>query len=95
MILDRPVWNSLTTRHAAVSVGGERARRFASDIGPLAGLRDDDPASFAELAALGSVIVIQADRKTPHEAVIRVMEAAHRLGYTHLTFATQAPSSEP
>jgi biopolymer transport protein ExbD len=41
------------------------------------------------------VIVIQADRKTPHEAVIRVMEAAHRLGYTHLTFATQAPSSEP
>ena len=40
------------------------------------------------------VIVIQADRKTPHEAVIRVMEAARRLGYTHLTFATQAPGPE-
>ncbi|HCU52748.1 MAG TPA: biopolymer transporter ExbD [Gammaproteobacteria bacterium] len=41
------------------------------------------------------VVVIQADRKTPHEAVVRVMEAARRLGYTHLTFATQAPGSEP
>lgn len=36
------------------------------------------------------VIVVQADRKTPHEAVIRVMDVARRLGYTSLTFATQA-----
>jgi biopolymer transport protein ExbD len=41
------------------------------------------------------VIVVQADRKTPHEAVIRVMDSARRLGFTHLTFATQAPASEP
>jgi len=41
------------------------------------------------------VVVIQADRKTPHEAVVNVMEAARRLGYTHLTFATQAPGNEP
>lgn len=34
-------------------------------------------------------IVIQADRRTPHEAVIRVMDVARRLGFTHLTFATQ------
>lgn len=40
------------------------------------------------------VIVVQADRKTPHEAVVRVMDVSRRLGYTHLTFATQAPSSE-
>ena len=40
------------------------------------------------------VIIVQADRKTPHEAVIRVMEATQRLGFTHLTFATQAPASE-
>jgi len=40
------------------------------------------------------VIVIQADRKTPHEAVIRVMDSARRLGFTHLTFATKAPGSE-
>ncbi len=35
------------------------------------------------------VVVIQADRRTPHEAVIRVMDTARRLGYMHLTFATQ------
>jgi biopolymer transport protein ExbD len=40
------------------------------------------------------VIVIQADRKTPHEAVVRVMDVARRLGFTHLTFATQAPADE-
>ncbi len=40
------------------------------------------------------VIVIQADRKTPHEAVIRVMDSARRLGYTRITFATQAPGPD-
>lgn len=35
------------------------------------------------------VVVISADRKTPHEAVIRVMDAARRLGFDHITFATQ------
>ncbi len=39
-------------------------------------------------------IVIQADRKTPHEAVVRVMDAARRLGYNQLTFATQAPGPD-
>lgn len=41
------------------------------------------------------LIVVQADRKTPHEAVIRVMDVSRRLGFTHLTFATQAAVSEP
>jgi biopolymer transport protein ExbD len=48
------------------------------------------------LAARGKkdpVIIIRADGKTPHEAVVRVMDAARRLGYTHLTFATQQPVS--
>lgn len=39
------------------------------------------------------LIVVHADAKTPHEAVVRVMEAARRLGFTHLSFATQPPSS--
>ena len=39
------------------------------------------------------LIIIHADGKTPHEAVVRVMDAARRLGYTHLTFATQQPVS--
>ena len=39
------------------------------------------------------LIIIHADAKTPHEAVVRVMDAARRLGYTRLTFATQQPVS--
>jgi len=40
------------------------------------------------------VIVIQADRKTPHETVIRVMDVARRLGISNISFATQAPAKE-
>ncbi len=39
------------------------------------------------------VIVIHADGKAPHEAVVGVMEAARRLGYSRLTFATQKPAT--
>jgi biopolymer transport protein ExbD len=38
------------------------------------------------------VVVVHADGKTPHEAVVRVMDTARRLGYAHLTFATQQPA---
>ena len=37
------------------------------------------------------LIIVRADAKTTHESVIRIMDAARRLGYTHLTFATQQP----
>lgn len=40
------------------------------------------------------VVVVYADAKTPHEAVVRAMDAARRLGYTHLTFATQHPPAK-
>lgn len=38
-------------------------------------------------------IVIYADGKTPHQAVIHAMDAARRLGFTNLTFATQQQAS--
>ena len=38
------------------------------------------------------LVIIQADAKTPHEAVVRAMDAARRLGLTHLSFATQQPA---
>ncbi|HEX7044669.1 MAG TPA: biopolymer transporter ExbD [Burkholderiales bacterium] len=40
------------------------------------------------------LVVIQADAKTPHEAVVRVMDVARRLGLTRLTFATQQPAPD-
>jgi biopolymer transport protein ExbD len=37
------------------------------------------------------MIVVHADAKTPHEAVVRVMDVARRLGLSRLSFATQQP----
>ena len=49
----------------------------------------------AMLHAAGSMkdplVIVNADGRTPHEAVVRVMDTARRLGFTRLTFATQQP----
>ena len=50
--LDRPVWASLTTFHAAIAVGDGLARRYPDDVNLFASARDDDPAALAALAAL-------------------------------------------
>lgn len=50
--LDRPVWASLTTHHAALSEGNELARRFVRDVNLFASALDDTPASVAALATL-------------------------------------------
>ncbi|HFE37049.1 MAG TPA: biopolymer transporter ExbD [Gammaproteobacteria bacterium] len=34
-------------------------------------------------------VIIRADGQTPHQAVIRAMDAARQLGFSRLTFATQ------
>jgi predicted GNAT family acetyltransferase len=64
-MLDRPVWNALATRQTEFAVGGDRARRFAPDIGPLSSARDDEPASLAALAELvppdGTLLLLQGD----------------------------------
>ena len=51
-LLDNPIWNSLYTRHARFAQGGELARRFDPEIGPLAGLREQSIEAYAELGAL-------------------------------------------
>ncbi|MBI1422944.1 MAG: biopolymer transporter ExbD [Gammaproteobacteria bacterium] len=35
------------------------------------------------------LVIIDADAKTPHEAVVHVMDMAQQLGFTHLTFSTR------
>lgn len=37
------------------------------------------------------IVVINADARTPHQAVVNVMEAARRAGLFNLTFKTEAP----
>ncbi len=88
-VLDRPVWNALSTRQAAFSVGGERACRFAPDIGPFAASRDDDRASLAELAALvpadGTLLLLQADPiALPPGIVIATSAPGVQMVATHL-----------
>lgn len=64
-LLRRPVWTALVTRHATFAIGGENARRFVPDVGPLAGARDDSPESLHALAELvptsGTLLLLQAD----------------------------------
>lgn len=40
-------------------------------------------------------LIISADAKTPHQAVITAMDAARQLGLVHLTFATKKPEADP
>src|SRR5262249_35396412 len=50
--LDRPIWASLTTFHAPLGEGDERARRFSRDVNLFASARDDRADAQAALAAL-------------------------------------------
>jgi predicted GNAT family acetyltransferase len=50
--LDRPVWASLDTQHAALSVGGTLARRYAPEVNRFASASDDTPQALAALADL-------------------------------------------
>ncbi|MCK9532959.1 MAG: biopolymer transporter ExbD [Gammaproteobacteria bacterium] len=36
-------------------------------------------------------VILSADRKTAHEAVVQAMDAAGQLGYLHITIATAKP----
>jgi predicted GNAT family acetyltransferase len=64
-MLDRPIWNALSTRHAALAEGGDLARRYVPDIHPFACSRDNSPESvraLADIAAPGETLVfLQAD----------------------------------
>lgn len=50
--LDRPVWASLSTCHAALSEGGALAKRFARDVNLFASAQDDSEEALAALADL-------------------------------------------
>lgn len=67
-LLDRPIWHSLTTRHAGFARGDGAARRFDPRTSPFAAVRDDTPESLADLAPLipegDSVLLMQAE-ETP------------------------------
>jgi predicted GNAT family acetyltransferase len=99
-ILDRPVWSSLATRHAAFAIGQDRARRFAPDIGPLAGARDDEVESLAALAELvptdGTLLLLQADPIVLPQTLVTTMTAlGAQMVLGELTHVTADPRIEP
>lgn len=51
-LLDRPVWNALTSRQAHLAQGDDRAWRIGADYGLFAASRDQTPESLAALADL-------------------------------------------
>lgn len=50
--LDNPIWNALSTDHASLAEGDDRARRYPFEIGPLAGMRDASAESYESLGPL-------------------------------------------
>lgn len=50
--LDRPVWASLTTRHAQLALGNGLAKRYPPDVNRFASACDDGPEAAQALAAL-------------------------------------------
>jgi ribosomal protein S18 acetylase RimI-like enzyme len=64
-LLDNPIWNSLATGHAHLSIGAQTgrglARRYPADIGPLSAIRELSSEAYADLAAIvpeGDVAVL-------------------------------------
>jgi len=60
-LLDSPIWNALLTEHRALALGDEHARRYPSEIGPLAGTPDQSQASYDALRPLagpGGLVVL-------------------------------------
>ena len=51
-LLDNPIWGALTTRHAYLAIGSERAKRYPREITSLVGLAGSTPAALDDLATL-------------------------------------------
>lgn len=63
-VLDRPIWNALTTRQAALGIGDARARRFRPEINLFVAAADpsaDNLAAAAVLAGDQGVAMVEAE----------------------------------
>jgi ribosomal protein S18 acetylase RimI-like enzyme len=53
-ILDNPIWGALTTDHVHLAVGGDTARRYREEIGPLSGMPEQSDVGYGALTPLFS-----------------------------------------
>ncbi len=83
-LLDRPVWNALTSRQAHLARGDARALRFAPDYGLFAAGADLTAASLAGLAPLippdaGIALVETAAVEAPPGTTVLQHRAIHQM----------------
>lgn len=95
-ILDRPIWSTLSTRHAQFAHGTARACRFDTDISPFASTMDDSDASIDELgrllSAVDEVMLLQRDPiVVPGNAVVE--QTGEGVQMVASTFTYSAPGS--
>jgi ribosomal protein S18 acetylase RimI-like enzyme len=67
-MLDNPVWNALTTRHAGFALGDGRVRRYPADVAPFlatAGTGEVVDDESAGLATPGETLYMMAAEPTP------------------------------
>jgi predicted GNAT family acetyltransferase len=96
-ILDRPIWHALTSRQADFALGAGQARRFAADIGPLAGAPDESDESLRALADLlavdGTLVLFARDGDAlPPGAMIERQGEGLQMVATRLFDPTPPPS---
>ena len=77
--LDRPVWASLSSSHAALSTGNSLARRYARQVNLFASAQNDTMPALAALAELvrpgEQVFVLQVAEIVVPPALVAVKEA--------------------
>jgi GNAT superfamily N-acetyltransferase len=98
-LLDRPVWSALTSRQAAFSRGGDRARRFDPDVAPFAATCDDAPESMTALSELfepgDTAMLLQADApRLPAGLAIRSSAAGVQMVADRIVRAGDDPTVE-
>jgi ribosomal protein S18 acetylase RimI-like enzyme len=78
--LDKLIWNALSTRQTAVSVGGPLARRVREDIGPFAAAADESGDAVEALAALAraddDMSLLEPTPPTPPPGIALKLNAA-------------------
>jgi len=83
------------TEAKPISIGVDAMERYAIDSRAIAFTGVETLAASLKNAAGGQTsptIVISADARAPHQAVINIMEAARLAGYERITFTTQRQS---
>lgn len=78
-----------------ISVDVDASGKYRVNETPIAGSDVEALAQALTAADAGRkdpVVVISADAQSTHQSVIRVMDAARRVGFTRVTFVTQTAS---